>query len=37
MDETISISVNETTSIADINQIISIFAEATGKESFYSF
>ncbi len=30
--ETISISFNETTSIADINQIIGIFAEATGKE-----
>ncbi|WP_293890105.1 aminomethyl-transferring glycine dehydrogenase [Flavobacterium sp.] len=30
--ETISISLNETTSIADINQIISIFAEATGKD-----
>ena len=33
-DETISISVNETTSIKDINQIIQLFAEATGKESF---
>lgn len=33
-EDTISISLNETTSIADINQIISIFAEATGKESF---
>ena len=33
-NETISISVNETTSISDINQIISIFAEATGKEKF---
>jgi len=32
--ETISISVNETTSISDLNQIITIFAEATGKESF---
>lgn len=32
--ETISISLNETTSIADINQIIAIFAEATGKEAF---
>ena len=31
---TISISLNETTSIADINQIIAIFAEATGKEKF---
>ncbi len=33
-EDTISISLNETTSIDDINQIISIFAEATGKESF---
>ena len=32
--DTISISVNETTSIADLNQIIAIFAEATGKDSF---
>ncbi|MBM6498126.1 aminomethyl-transferring glycine dehydrogenase [Flavobacterium macrobrachii] len=32
--DTISISVNETTSISDINQIIFIFAEATGKDSF---
>ena len=32
--DTISISVNETTSIADINQIVAIFAEATGKNSF---
>jgi len=32
--ETISISVNETTSVSDLNQIITIFAEATGKESF---
>ncbi|MDP2160680.1 MAG: aminomethyl-transferring glycine dehydrogenase [Flavobacterium sp.] len=31
--DTISISVNETTSIKDINQIISIFAEAVGKEN----
>ena len=30
--DTISISLNETTSIADINQIIAIFAEATGKD-----
>lgn len=29
--ETISISVNETTSVKDINEILSIFAEATGK------
>ncbi|EAZ96373.1 glycine dehydrogenase [Flavobacteria bacterium BAL38] len=32
--ETISISFNETTSINDINQIIVIFAEATGKDAF---
>ncbi|WP_396191246.1 aminomethyl-transferring glycine dehydrogenase [Flavobacterium sp.] len=32
--DTISISINETSSISDINQIISIFAEATGKDSF---
>jgi glycine dehydrogenase len=32
--ETISISFNETTSIGDINQIIAIFASATGKEPF---
>ncbi|MFD2907339.1 aminomethyl-transferring glycine dehydrogenase [Flavobacterium ardleyense] len=32
--ETISISFNETTSLNDINQIIAIFAEATGKEIF---
>ena len=32
--DTISISLNETTSIDDINQIIAIFAEATGKEAF---
>ncbi|UPQ77898.1 aminomethyl-transferring glycine dehydrogenase [Flavobacterium azooxidireducens] len=31
--ETISISINETTSIKDINQIISIFAEAVGKDN----
>lgn len=29
--ETISISVNETTSVKEINEILSIFAEATGK------
>ena len=33
-NDTISISFNETTSIADINQIIGIFAEAVGKEVF---
>ncbi|MGV9004887.1 aminomethyl-transferring glycine dehydrogenase [Flavobacterium sp.] len=32
--ETISISFNETTSLKDINQIIAIFAEATGKDAF---
>lgn len=32
--ETIAIAVNETTSISDLNQIIAIFAEALGKESF---
>jgi glycine dehydrogenase len=32
--ETISIAFNETTSIGDINQIIAIFATATGKEPF---
>lgn len=31
---TISISLNETTSLNDLNQIIAIFAEATGKEAF---
>jgi len=30
-DQTISISLNETTSIADLNKIVRIFAEATGK------
>lgn len=33
-NETISISINETTSLNDLNQIIAIFAEATGKDSF---
>ena len=32
--DTISISMNETTSIGDINQIISIFAETQGKPTF---
>ena len=32
--DTISISINETTSLSDLNQIISIFAEATGKDNF---
>jgi glycine dehydrogenase len=30
-ENTISISLNETTSVADLNKIVSIFAEATGK------
>ena len=33
-NQTISISLNETTSLSDLNQIIAIFAEATGKEAF---
>jgi glycine dehydrogenase len=33
-NETISIALNETTSLKDINQIIAIFAEATGKDTF---
>ncbi|RLD27770.1 MAG: glycine dehydrogenase (aminomethyl-transferring) [Bacteroidetes bacterium] len=32
-DETVSISINETTSIKDLNTIVSIFAEALGKNS----
>ncbi|MFN8326214.1 aminomethyl-transferring glycine dehydrogenase [Flavobacterium sp.] len=32
-DETISISLNETTSVTDINQIVAIFAEALGKDN----
>jgi len=32
--DTIAISLNETTSLGDLNQIIAIFAEATGKEAF---
>lgn len=31
--ETISIALNETTSLADLNQIVSIFAEALGKSN----
>lgn len=31
--ETVAISINETTSLADLNQIVSIFAEATRKET----
>jgi glycine dehydrogenase len=33
-NDTISISLNETTSLNDLNQIIAIFATATGKEAF---
>jgi glycine dehydrogenase len=32
-ENTVSISLNETTSITDLNKIISIFAEATGKQT----
>jgi glycine dehydrogenase len=32
-ENTVSISLNETTSIADLNKIVSIFAEATGKQT----
>ena len=32
--ETVTISINETTSIRDINYLISVFAEAKGKETF---
>ncbi|OUD48860.1 aminomethyl-transferring glycine dehydrogenase, partial [Flavobacterium psychrophilum] len=32
-ENTVSISLNETTSISDINKIVSIFAEATGKQA----
>ena len=33
-NETISMSMNETTSFGDLNDIISVFAEATGKDAF---
>jgi len=33
-DETISISLNETTLFKDVNEIIAVFAEALGKEAF---
>lgn len=33
-DETISISLNETTLFKDLNEIIAVFAEAVGKEKF---
>jgi glycine dehydrogenase len=32
-ENTVSISLNETTSIVDLNKIVSIFAEATGKQA----
>ncbi len=32
-ENTVSISLNETTSITDLNKIVSIFAEATGKQT----
>jgi len=32
-EQTISIALNETTSISDLNKIVSIFAEATGKQA----
>ena len=32
-DETISIAINEATSIKDINQIVAVFAEALGKDA----
>ena len=32
-ENTVSISLNETTSIADLNKIVSIFAEANGKQA----
>lgn len=32
-ENTVSISLNETTSISDINKIVSVFAEATGKQA----
>lgn len=33
-NETISMSMNETTSFGDLNEIIGVFAEVTGKEAF---
>ncbi|AUC83396.1 aminomethyl-transferring glycine dehydrogenase [Lacinutrix sp. Bg11-31] len=33
-EDTVTISVNETTRLVDLNEIISIFAEALGKETF---
>ncbi|WP_290702140.1 aminomethyl-transferring glycine dehydrogenase [Lacinutrix sp.] len=33
-EETITISINETTKLSDVNEIISIFAEALGKDTF---
>ncbi|RDK84276.1 aminomethyl-transferring glycine dehydrogenase [Marinirhabdus gelatinilytica] len=34
-DETVSISINETTTLYDINKIIGVFAEAASKDRFY--
>ncbi|MGJ8666852.1 MAG: aminomethyl-transferring glycine dehydrogenase [Patiriisocius sp.] len=34
-EETVSISINETTTIYDINKIIGVFAEAASKDRFY--
>jgi glycine dehydrogenase len=34
-DETVSISINETTTLNDINKIISVFAEAASKDRIY--
>jgi len=31
--ETVAISINETTTLQDLNDIISVFAEATGKDT----
>ena len=33
-EETVTISINETTKLSDVNEIISIFAEALGKDTF---
>jgi len=34
-DETVSISINETTTLYDVNKIIGVFAEAASKDRFY--
>ncbi|GER57920.1 glycine dehydrogenase (aminomethyl-transferring) [Patiriisocius marinus] len=33
-DETVAISINETTTLKDLNKIVALFAEATNKDSF---